>query len=335
METVLENNTELFNIKEYENAGINKSLQERFGVPPFSILDTKQGYWQDRKRLWLSLGIKSELGRDCKVYKIGDAKTYLNTRAEADKRSNLNNVAVKPEWATGTGTTNMAPGTSIFDPVLTEIMYRWFCTSNGSILDPFAGGSVRGIVASKLGYQYTGIELSSKQVEANLTQAEVVCEDDNIITWRYGDSNKILEEYNKETFDFIFSCPPYYDLEVYSDLPEDLSNMPYEQFMETYHSIIAKSVKLLKDNRFACFVIADVRDKKGFYRNLVSETINGFLKAGMKLYNEIILVNTCGSLPIRISKQFNGGRKIGKQHQNVLVFYKGDVKFIKENYQNL
>lgn len=40
-----------------------KTLAERFGVPPFSVLDARQGYWQDRKRAWLSLGIQSELGR--------------------------------------------------------------------------------------------------------------------------------------------------------------------------------------------------------------------------------------------------------------------------------
>ena len=42
-------------------------------------------------------------------------------------------------------------GTSIFDPVLCELAYRWFCPPGGVVLDPFAGGSVRGIVASKLG----------------------------------------------------------------------------------------------------------------------------------------------------------------------------------------
>jgi hypothetical protein len=41
----------------------NATLAERFGVPPFSVLDARQGYWQDRKRAWLSLGIQSEVGR--------------------------------------------------------------------------------------------------------------------------------------------------------------------------------------------------------------------------------------------------------------------------------
>jgi len=40
-----------------------QTLAERFGVPPFSVLDARQGYWQDRKRAWMALGIQSELGR--------------------------------------------------------------------------------------------------------------------------------------------------------------------------------------------------------------------------------------------------------------------------------
>jgi hypothetical protein len=38
-------------------------LAERFTLPPFTVLDARQGAWQDRKRAWLSLGIQSELGR--------------------------------------------------------------------------------------------------------------------------------------------------------------------------------------------------------------------------------------------------------------------------------
>jgi hypothetical protein len=43
--------------------GESKSLAERVGVPPFSVLDARQGYWQERKRAWLALGIQSEIGR--------------------------------------------------------------------------------------------------------------------------------------------------------------------------------------------------------------------------------------------------------------------------------
>src|SRR6185312_2502284 len=63
-----------------------------------------------------------------------------------------------------------ATGTSIFDPVLCEIAYRWFCPPGGLVLDPFAGGSVRGIVAAKLGRRYLGVDLRPEQIEANRAQ---------------------------------------------------------------------------------------------------------------------------------------------------------------------
>lgn len=40
-----------------------QSLAERFGVPPFSVLNAREGWWQDRKRAWIAFGIRSELGR--------------------------------------------------------------------------------------------------------------------------------------------------------------------------------------------------------------------------------------------------------------------------------
>lgn len=44
-------------------------LALRFGVPPFTVLSARDGWWQDRKRAWIGLGIKSEVGR-------GEGSTY-------------------------------------------------------------------------------------------------------------------------------------------------------------------------------------------------------------------------------------------------------------------
>jgi len=38
-------------------------LARTFEYPPFSVLSARDGWWQERKRQWLALGIKSELGR--------------------------------------------------------------------------------------------------------------------------------------------------------------------------------------------------------------------------------------------------------------------------------
>lgn len=213
-------------------------------------------------------------------------------------------------------------GTSIFDPVLTELAYTWFTAPGAHVLDPFAGGSVRGIVAAYLGRQYTGVDLRAEQIAANHEQAQRIVPD-NMPTWIAGDSNTDLPA---GPFDFVFSCPPYADLEVYSDDPADISTMAYPEFLEVYRSIIAQAIERLHDNRFACFVVGDIRDKKGHYRNFVSDTIAAFQDAGAMLYNEAILVTAVGSLPIRVGKQFESGRKLGKTHQNVLIFIKGDSR---------
>lgn len=214
-------------------------------------------------------------------------------------------------------------GTSIFDPVLCELAYRWFSAPGHLVLDPFAGGSVRGVVASCLGRRYWGGELRAEQVAANKAQLHL-CKDP-LPHWHCGDSAHIGAAFGGEA-DFVFSCPPYADLEVYSDDPADISNMSYDAFLDVYRGIIRQCVGCLKPDSFACFVVGEVRDKRGNYLNFVGDTVEAFRAAGAHYYNEAILLTAVGSLPVRVGRQFKAGRKLGKTHQNVLVFVKGDGK---------
>jgi hypothetical protein len=214
-------------------------------------------------------------------------------------------------------------GTSIFDPVLCELAYRWFCPPGGLVLDPFAGGSVRGIVASRLSRRYVGIDLRPEQVAANRAQGEELC-GEPMPAWIEGDSLHVRELAAGIEADFVFSCPPYADLERYSDDPRDLSTMPYPAFRERYARIIANTLMLLREDRFAAFVVGDVRGPDGFYRGFPWHTIEAFEAAGARLYNELILVTAVGSLPVRAGRAFAASRKVGKTHQQVLVFCKGD-----------
>lgn len=646
------------------------SLATEFLIPPFTILNAREGWWMDRKRAWLSLGIKSEVGRGENLIgrslheqvamalsgkgsggsgaSYDGAKRYIDERRargmpdpdilrEAQggkandkartfgqdlmrgegpgdltgKKKGLGGVTMdalsshpryyeqktaaeakvgrkltpeefeRDHWVLPDS--ELSSGTSIFDPVLCELAYRWFSPPGGRILDPFAGGSVRGIVAAALGRHYVGIDLRPEQVEANRAQWPTVAatigapprpaeevpslsvdeiegfrivRDDHVLggtkrraldrivagleadelvyatpaygfaqialagackaagkratifvaarserhprtqvaadlgatieevkagrlnviqsrarkhceatgayqvpfgmddemfvsaiaeiaselpgpaptevwcvagsgvltralqrafpdaahhavqigrepkvggatlwkapeqfeedaldpppfpscsnydakawqfmrehaspgalfwnlgadpeaavvphdlgepVWHTGDSKELLsarhepeEDIIGEGFDFIFSCPPYGDLEVYSDDPLDISTLEMAEFDAAYQSIIQRAVARLADNRFACFVVGDYRDKKdGIYRNFVSKTIAAFESAGMGLYNEAILVTSVGSLPIRTAKQFRSTRKLGKTHQNILVFIKGDPR---------
>lgn len=592
-------------------------LVERFGVPPFTVLDARQGYWQDRKRAWLSLGLQSEVGRGANLLFRSTAELvafsfgfghYSEVKAwmEARRAEGLDDEAMKGLAAeaqakreTRVGSNAQArekasAGSSIFDPVLCELAYRWFSAPGATVLDPFAGGSVRGIVAARLGRDYVGIDLRPEQVEANRRQwseigsalvavapdvpdstpaltpvdwvedegvwlkrddafafagtrggkvrtcrvlaegapglvtagsrqspqanivaqiarrlgvpcrvhtpqgelspellaakaagAEIVQhpagyntvivararEDAAARGWteipfgmeceeairqtstqtanipadaarlvvpcgsgmslagilhglvRYGrsipvvavvvgaDPEKRLDKWAPKGWremvklvpsgldyhtpapttevggveldpiyeakclpfldpgdclwivgrrqtaepvaqaaclaprwiagdshdlptlldpdfgaDLVFSCPPYADLEVYSDDPRDLSTMEYPAFLYAYREIIARCVERLRPDRFAVFVVGDVRDGKGLYRNFPAETIAAFEAAGAHLYNEAVLVTAISTLALRAASAFVAARKLGKAHQNVLVFVKGDPK---------
>lgn len=272
-------------------------IADEFLIPPFSVLNAREGFWQERKQGWINMGIRGEVGREA-----------ASIHCKSDGIDGLDDDAKY---------------VSIFDPVVCELAYRWFCPAGGQIIDPFAGGSVRGIVASVLGYNYWGCDLRKEQIEANNKQGENIIPE-NMPKWVCGDS--MDEVKGAPDADFVFSCPPYGNLEKYSNDEKDLSNMEWHTFLAAYKRIILRTAGRMKQNTFACFVVGDFRDERGLYRNFVSETIAGFKECGLELYNEAILVTMVASLSMRIKKQFDVSRKMGKTHQNILVFVKGDPR---------
>ena len=277
------------------------SLADKFLVPPFSVLDARSGLWQDRKRRWMRLGIKSEIGRS-------ESLTYGGATTDPVSQKILDMGA-----------------TSVFDPVLCEIAYRWFTAPGDRVLDPFAGGSVRGVVASALGRWYYGIELRGEQVEANRAQARLGT--DLEPTWIEGDATRLSEALPVDNeFDLLFSCPPYADLEVYSDDPRDLSAMPYGAFLDAYRGAIRDALGYLRRDRFAAWVISDVRDKHGIYRGLVADTVRAFTDAGAGLYNDAIYLEMIASGSMRAEAPFTANRKLTRKHQHMLIFVKGDPR---------
>lgn len=273
----------------------NRKLTDIFVVPPISVLDVKQKYWKDRKKEWLALNIQSELGRNENLLK-------------------LSSLLMKKQKAT-----------SVFDPVLCEIMYLWFSKKDDVIYDPFAGGSVRGIVASKSQRNYIGVDLRPEQIEHNEIQAKEIC-NSHMPKWIVGSSAEV----DVDEYDMLFTCPPYYDLEQYSDDEKDLSNMSMEDFDEVYAHIISRSIAKLRNDRFSAIVVGDVRGADGNYQKLIQKTINAFENSGCKYYNDMVLLQEPATAAMRSFKYMNSSRKIAKTHQNVLVFVKGDAKAATE-----
>ena len=142
--------------------------------------------------------------------------------------------------------------------------------------------------------------------------------------WLIGDSRDLDQLMpSDEQFDALVTCPPYADLEVYSDDPRDISTMDYPEFIKVFREIMSASVQRLRENSFAAIVMGEVRGKDGTLRGLIPDTIAAMEDAGAKFYNDAILVNRAGSLPVRSGPMFRNNRKLGRQHQYVLVFVKG------------
>lgn len=294
---------------------------------PFSILDTTRQEWLNKRANWLHVLPHSTDGRDVKRYNATPTNLF-SSHYESTKE---------------------AESVSMFDPYLCEIMYKWFSNKDMKILDPFAGGSVRGLVAETLGRHYVGIDLSSEQVSVNLKhKAEYNAKFVDIkgtTKWITGDSAVVLtkpefkEKYGE--FDMVFTCPPYYNLEQYTKNPADLSRLPnYEVFKYKYGKILKAAADVLKPSSFYCIVVSEIRQcpqdmAKSQYLGLVPDTIQILMDCGLKYYNEIILANSLGSLPIRANKYFNQSRKIGRRHQNILVFYKGNIRDIPDKYPSI
>lgn len=286
-----------------EDTGQSGALVSNFVVPPFSVLDTRQGYWQERKAMWIK-----------KTGNLSASKEKVLT----DGKDNL--------------VTTINEGSSNFDPVLAEIMCKWFNIPGGHILDPFGGEQTKGVVAGELGYPYSAVEFRQEQVEINKRATKKF----KGIKYVHGDSNNILELLpNKTGYDFCFTSPPYYDLEVYSKA--DMSSLgTYEEFMRQYENIFSQCYQMLKADTFLAIKVGEIRDKKaGHYRNFVGDNIAMFMRLGFKYYNEFTLISPPGTAQIRAARMMNGGRKIVKLHQNLLVFYKGNPANIKAKYPTI
>ena len=161
-----------------------RSLTDAYGAVPLSVLDKRAGWWQSRRASWLDLGIRSEVGRD-------GALTY-----------NMDFTGQPRGY------------TSVFDPVLCELVYHWWSRPGDVVLDPFCGGSVRGVVASWMGRWYYGADLRAEQIEADRAQSGVASQDCPPL-WEQGDARHVHETYPDLEADLIFTCPPYADLERY------------------------------------------------------------------------------------------------------------------------
>jgi len=315
-----------------------QSLNDTFIIPPFSILDSRQGYWQARKKMWRNLIGDMGQSRRGKLVQSAELQYMgLYTRT-AELRKTLGigfreylDKHVPEEVKQREAQKVLAAGVSLFDPVLAEILCKWFTPYKGAaIFDCFAGDTQKGLVFGTCGYTFKGVELRQEQVDIN---NEVIANRDLPVSYVCDDGQNVAKYFAPDSQDLLFSCPPYFDLEKYSDLPNDASNQgTYEEFIGIIETAFKAAYSCLKPNRFAVIILGDIRSKaNGAYYDFGGDVKRIFRECGAYLYNELILIETPASAALRAKKCMES-RKVVKTHQNVLVFFKGDPNTIRQEF---
>jgi len=213
--------------------------------------------------------------------------------------------------------------TSYFNPNLCMIVYSSYCPKNGKIFDPFAS-VVRPYMAKSMGYNYVGCEVraeESKKIQSILDSSFLFGEECEVEV-----HNKDCREFQTdEKFDLIFTCPPYWTLETYSNESGDMSNIvDYNSFLSEMKKVYSKCLSLMHNDSYCCFVVADFRDytdgRKLINRLIpfVSDMIRCGEDAGLVLYDKVILKKPMGTAPSRL-KLWNN-RKTVRIHEELLVF---------------
>jgi len=207
--------------------------------------------------------------------------------------------------------------TSIFNPHLAQMILSAYCPANANIYDPFAGGGTRGFIAVAMGHKYSGSEIRAEEVNRVNEQMKIL---NKPFTLKCEDSREY--SFGEEEFDFSYTCPPYYNLEIYSKMPGDISNADtYEQFIAMLMDCMTGVYKGLKHNSLSVWVVGNFRDKQGYLMPFNSDLIRIADSIGFKLHDELIWwgASKCAS---QRCGQFEANRKSVRVHEYIIILKK-------------
>lgn len=206
---------------------------------------------------------------------------------------------------------------SIFNPHLAQMILSAYCPTGARIYDAFAGGGTRGFIASSMGHRYFGVEIRQEEVDRIMAQQtdlqtffDIECSDSQFYTPE------------QEAYDFSYTCPPYYDLEIYSSLEGDMSNVEtYEQFLSMLCNSLTRTFESLKPGSLCVWVVGNFRNKSGELVHFNGDLARIGKEIGFILHDELIFWGASGQAAQRAG-QFVANRKSVRVHEYIIVFKK-------------
>lgn len=286
MEEIFNNNLnkKIEKIDLFGDVTIEKSIKKRIGFLPTSVWRPN---WEITKRLKKLVGDSSQ------------TRESLNSN-RSDRRNGVNNG--KP---------------SIFNPNLCQMILSAYCDENSIIYDPFAGGGTRAIISSMFGHKYYGVEIREEEVERINDKKKELDLDFTVVK---GDA--LNKNFDDIKFNFSLTCPPYYDLEQYSNLDNDLSNQKdYNGFLQMLSKSVKRVYDCLEDDSISVWVVGNFRNKFGALEHLNGDLIRIGKENGFILLDELIYEGASKVALTRCSK-FEKNRKSIRMHEYIVIFKK-------------
>jgi DNA modification methylase len=189
-----------------------------------------------------------------------------------------------------------------------DVACELFLRGCSLVFDPFAGWGERHNACRKHGLNYVGYDINPEAIEyARKT---------------YSVENTLANSMHDAVpaFDGLFTCPPYWNLEWYSDRGIE-NHKTFPEFVDSLRQIFCHAFYAAKPGARFVVVVGDWRAKHVYY-DLAFHVHKIFTDLGARPVDEVILSRkTISKIKIMIPQALRLGYTV-KVHEKMLVFKK-------------
>jgi DNA modification methylase len=229
---------------------------------------------------------------------------------------------------------------AIFPTQLITRLIKCYTTDEDKvILDPFVGVGSTVVAAHRLGKIGIGIDIEPNFVEKGLRRLGGVFDETGRVTQDTGstihcdDAKNLLKNVSPQSVDMVITSPPYWDILMqkrtadykkirhYGEVEADLGKIhDYEEFLKEVKSVFGLVYKVLKDGKYCCVVVMDLRKKDKFYP--YHSDVARFMQEIGFIFDDIIVWDRrheySNLRPLGYPSRF----RINKAHEYILIFQK-------------
>jgi hypothetical protein len=189
-----------------------------------------------------------------------------------------------------------------------DLSYALYLRKSSLVFDPFAGWGERGALAKIHDKKYCGYDISAEAIgqashryQVNNTLADSRCADIPV-------------------FDGLLTCPPYWNLETYSDI--GIENAPsFAVFCREMRLVWRRCFDAAKKGALFCVQVGDWRSD-GEYFDLTYQTMRAFDDMGAEPVDSVVISRKrITKIKIMVPQAVRLGYTV-KVHETLLVYRK-------------